>query len=684
MYSGFNRQKLPAVLKYPIGIITIFLALGIIAGHYFGLAQNIAFLIVIAALTLLIVSFLLSKRTFIPTIHFSVAVLFFSFCFGVSIQSVHFPPNHKLHYTHFIHSDNPIIRGYVSERLKPNDYQERYYFEITSVNQNPVNGKILLTVVRDSTQNNYPHPGDSFIIADNPPPLSKPLNPDQFNYASYMEKQGVFHQLKLKDNFISTGTIKNFNYHLGNFRERLINSFKIHHYSPQVQNTLNALLLGQRQDMDSTTNNAYKNAGVLHILAISGLHFSVLFYLLTIFFKPFNRFKKHGRILRFLSIIIIIWGFAFITGLSASVMRSVVMFTIISLGQYLNRDTNIYNSVFISMLILLVANPYFIFDAGFQLSYLAVFAIIWLEPYYRKFSLSKHKPISYITDIISVSLAAQIGVFPLSLYYFNQFPLLFLVANIIVIPLSNIILILGLFVVLLNFIWTDAALIAGKALELLVIAMNSFINWIASFESFVIKEISFTLLLTLLLYIVIAFFCFWLYKKNYRNTIALLFTILIFQGTYSITLWKHKQDEEFIVFNNRKSTTITLKSSKQLTVLSNDSTALSNAAIKAYSRAGFTTKIEQKPLQNVVWFNQKKILIIDSFNTYLPNLKPEIIILSGSPKINLERAINDLQPKEIIADATNYKSYIKRWKQTCIKQKIPFHATAEKGYYSLK
>ncbi|MFD2601866.1 ComEC/Rec2 family competence protein [Flavobacterium suzhouense] len=671
-------------MKYPIGIITFFLALGIIAGHYFGLAQNIAFLIVIVAITLLIVSFWLSKRTFTPTIHFSVVVLFFSFCFGLSIQSVHFPPNHKLHYTHFIHSGNPIIKGYVSERLKPNDYQERYYFEITSVNQNPVNGKILLTVARDSTQNNYPHPGDSFIIADNPSPISKPLNPDQFNYASYMEKQGIFHQLKLKDNFIRTGTITKFDYYLGNFRERLINSFKTHHYSPQVQNTLNALLLGQRQDMDSTTNNAYKNAGVLHILAISGLHFSVLFYLLTILFKPFNRFKKHGRILRFLSIIIIIWGFAFITGLSASVIRSVVMFTIISLGQYLNRDTNIYNSVFISMLILLVANPYFIFDAGFQLSYLAVFAIIWLESYYRKFSLSKHKPISYITDIISISLAAQIGVFPLSLYYFNQFPLLFLVANIIVIPLSNIILILGLFVLLLNFIWTDAALIAGKALELLVIAMNSFINWIASFERFVIKEISFTLLLTLLLYVVIAFFCFWLYKKSYRNTIALLFTILIFQGAYSITTWKHNQDEEFIVFNNRKSTTITLKSSKQLTVLSNDSTALSNAAIKAYSRAGFATKIEQKPLQNVLWFSQKKILIIDSCNTYLPNLKSEIIILSGSPKINLERAINDLQPKEIIADATNYKSYIKRWKQTCIKQKIPFHATAEKGYYSLK
>lgn len=684
MYSGFNRQKLPAVLKYPIGIITLFLALGIIAGHYLGLAKNIAFSIVGVALTLLIASFLLSKRAFTPTIHFSVAVLFFSFCFGLSIQSVHFPPNHKLHYTHFIHSDSPIIRGYVSERLKPNAYQERYYFEITSVDQNPVDGKILLTVARDSTQNNYPHPGDSFIIADNPSPISKPLNPHQFNYASYMQKQGVFHQLKLKDNFINMGTIKNFDYYLGNFREKLINSFKIHHYSPQIQNTLNALLLGQRQDMDSTTNNAYKNAGVLHILAISGLHFSVLFYLLTVLFKPFDRFTKHGRLLRFISILTIIWGFAFITGLSASVVRSVVMFTIISLGQFLKRDTNIYNSVFISILILLVANPYFIFDAGFQLSYLAVFAIIALEPYYRNFRLSKYKPINYISDTIAVSLAAQTGILPLSLYYFNQFPLLFLIANIIVIPLSNIILILGLFVLLLNFAWTDAALVAGKALELLVTIMNGFISWIASFGSFVIKEISFTLLLTLLLYVVIAFFCFWLYKKSYRNTMALLLTILVFQGAYSITVWKHNQDEELIVFNNRKSTTITLKSSKQLIVLSDDSTALSNAAIKAYSRAGFTTKIEQKPLQNVLWFNQKKILLIDSSNTYLPNLKSEIIILSGSPKINLERAINDLQPKKIIADATNYKSYIKRWKQTCIKQKIPFHATAEKGYYSLK
>ncbi|PZR08735.1 MAG: hypothetical protein DI539_22580 [Flavobacterium psychrophilum] len=684
MLPNFNRQKLPPVLKYPIGIITLFLALGIVTGHHSGLSQNVAICISITALIILIASFLFSKRALAPAIHFSFAVVFFSFCLGLAVQSLHYTPNQKLHYTHFISSEKILIKGYIAERLKPNKYQERYYFEVTAINQKSAKGKLLLTVAKDSTRKNYPHAGDTFTIADAPAPIAKPLNPYQFDYAAYMEKQGIFHQLRLKDNFVQTGTVKNFDYYLGNLRDKLIHSFEIHHYSPQIQNTLNALLLGQRQDMDSTTNDAYKNAGVLHILAISGLHFSVLFYLLTLLFKPLNRLTKHGRLLKFISVLAIIWGFAFITGLSASVVRSVVMFTIISIGQYLNRDTNIYNSLFISMLILLIANPYFIFDAGFQLSYLAVFAIVWLEPYYRNFRTSRYKAVNYTTDTIAVSLAAQIGVLPLSLYYFNQFPLLFLLANLVVIPLSNVILILGLFVLLLNFIWTDAALFTGKALEFLVEIMNSFISWIASFESLVIKEISFTLLLTVLLYVSILLFGFWLYKKSYHRTAALLSSILLLQCAYSITAWQNKNREEFVVFNNRANTTIAIKADKELTLLSKDTLAENTTAIKAYSRAGFNTKINQKPLQNMLWFNQKKIMVIDEDAVYTSAMKPDILLLCGSPKINLERVIKDLYPKEIIADATNYKSYIKRWKETCMKQKIPFHATAEKGYYSIK
>lgn len=671
------------VLKYPIGIITLFLAVGIIGGHYFDLSPLIIYVINLIALIALAVAFWHSKRTFLPVPHFTIAVLLFSFCLGMLLQTLHYAPNQKLHYSNFTYSDTPAIKGKISERLKPNAYQERYYFEVISIDHKPATGKILLTVSRDSINKLY-HPGDSFIIIDTPTPIAKPLNPYQFDYAAYMHKQGVFHQLKLKENYKSTGTIRDFDYHLGRLREKLTNSFTIHNYSPQVQNTLNALLLGQRQDMDIAINDAYKNAGVLHILAISGLHFSVLFYLLTFLFKPVSQKSKYGRLFRLIAILAIIWGFAFITGLSASVVRSVVMFSIISFGQYLNRDTNIYNSLAISMLVLLVANPYFIFDTGFQLSYLAVFTIVWLEPFYKKFKPSKYRGVNYFSDTILVSLAAQLGVLPLSLYYFNQFPLLFLIANLVVIPLSNIILILGLVVLLLNFIWIDAALLSGKLLGLLVEMMNGFISWIASFETLVFKEIPFTLLLTLSLYASIALFGIWLYKKSYAITVAFLCSILFFQGVYGITVCQHKSSEELIVFNTIKNTTLALKTPKQLTIISDDSLAKNTPAVKTYSRANFNPDLQAQPLKNALWIKSKRILILDKDAVYSTNMKPDILILTHSPKINLARLITELKPKQIIADGTNYKNSIKLWKAACQKQKIPFHATAEKGFYSIQ
>lgn len=671
------------VLKYPIGIITLFLAFGIIAGHYFDIAPNVIYAISFTGLLGLATAFWHSKKSLLPVPHFTIATLVFSFCLGMLAQSLHYGPNQKLHYSHFIDSGTAVIKGAISERLKPNDYQERYYFEITAVNQKPAKGRLLLSVPKDSINKLF-HPGDSFIIADTPALIAKPLNPYQFDYAAYMENQGIFHQLKLKNNYTQVGTVTNFDYYLGRLRDKLTYSFAIHHFSPQVQNTINALLLGQRQDMDAITNNDYKNAGVLHILAISGLHFSVLFYLLTILFKPISRLNRHGRLLRLIGILGIIWGFAFITGLSASVVRSVVMFTVISIGQYLNRDTNIYNSLAISMLVLLVANPYFIFDAGFQLSYLAVFAIVALQPFYKQFKLSKYRNINYFSDTALVSLAAQIGVLPLSLYYFNQFPLLFLIANLVVIPLSNIILVLGLLVLLLNFISTDAALFAGKLLGFLIEIMNGFIRWVASFESLVIRQISFTFLLTVLLYGAIILFGFWLYKKSYKRTFALLCSILVFQFVYSITALQRKSSDELVVFNNRKNTLLTLKEQDKLILLTNDSLAKNISAISAYARGNFIAATGTHPLQNVIWFNGNKILILDKDAVCTTNAKPDILILTQSPKINLERLISDLAPKQIIADGTNYKNSLQQWKATCQKEKIPFHATAEKGSYTIK
>lgn len=669
------------VLKYPIIIITLFLALGIAAGYYITPSPVLLYVLNAVLFTSLAFTFWRAKKDFLQKPYFAINVVFFSFIMGMLIQALHYNPNQKLHYSHFIINENPIIKGVISERLKPNDYQEKYYFEVISVNQKLATGKILLTTPKNTE---LLHLGDVFIIADTPQVITKSLNPYQFDYAEYMKKQDVFHQLRLDGNYIKAGIIKNFNYYIGQLREKFIGSFAMHKFNPQVQQTLNALLLGQRQDMDAATADNYKNAGVLHILAISGLHFSVLFYILTMLFRPLNLMNRNGRLLHLIGILSILWGFAFITGLSASVVRSVVMFSFISVGQYFNRNANIYNSLALSMMVLLVVKPEFLFDAGFQLSYLSVFAIVWFEPYYKKIKISEYKAVNYFSDTLLISLAAQIGVLPLSLYYFNQFPLLFLIANLIVIPLSNIVLVLGLIVLLFNFIWADAAIVIGKALELLVECMNGFIAWIASFDSLVFKDIPFTLALTISLYLVIGLASLWIYKKNYTRTAAVLTSIFLFQLIFAFTSWDSKNNEEMIVFHDRKNSMIAIKNKDEITIMSNDSLAKENRSIKAYNKGNFNQSLRIQPLQNVLYFKNKKILVIDKNALYSPKTKPDVLILTNSSIVNLERLISHLHPIEIIADGTNYKNRIKQWKQTCLKEKIPFHATAEKGSYIFK
>jgi len=674
-----SKSRPMPVLKYPIAPITLFLAFGILTGNYFNFPLLYSCIFSAISFSIVLFTHRLSKRSLITTSYFSFTAFAFAFSLGMLTQSLHYAPNNRLHYSHLLQNNSTVIKGVIIERLKPNKYTEKYYFEITSVNQKAAIGKVLLTQAKDSLNNHF-QPGTVLFVADTPLVIPKPLNPYQFDYASYMQKQDVFHQLKLKDNYLIAGINHNFSYYIGRLRHKLVSSFAIHHFSPQVQNTLNALLLGQRQDMDTETNNAYKDAGVLHILAISGLHFAVLFYVLTYAMRPLKRLKGKGSLVQLITIISLLWGFALITGLSASVVRSVVMFTFISIGKYLNRNSSIYNSLAVSMLVLLIAEPDFLFDAGFQLSYLAVFAIVWLQPFYTNLKLSKYKGVNYFSDTVLVSLAAQIGVLPLSLYYFNRFPLLFLVANLVVIPLSNIILVMGLLVLLLNFIWADAAVFLGKVLGFLVELMNGFIAYIASFDSLILKDIPFTALLTVTLYIVITIFGLWLYKKSYVRTVGLLIAVLAFQGIYVITAGLAKNQDELVVFNTFKNTMIADKAEGKLTIMSNDSFIRQNTLASSYARANFNPQFSYKHISNVLWYNKQKILIIDKDVVYTSTMTPDVLILTQSVKVNLERLIQQLHPKKIIADGSNYKSRITQWKATCLKQKIPFHATAEKGF----
>jgi competence protein ComEC len=150
------------------------------------------------------------------------------------------------------------------------------------------------------------------------------------------------------------------------------------------------------------------------------------------------------------------------------------------------------------------------------------------------------------------------------------------------------------------------------------------------------------------------------------------------------TIYNSKTKGEFIVFHNQGNTLITVKDNNIITIISTDSLAKDDRNILSYNKANFNLPLHLNPLQNVLYFKGKKVLILDKDAIYSLRENPDVLVLTQSPEVNLTRILHELKPLEVVADGTNYKNSIRRWKETCLKEKIPFHATAEKGYYSIK
>ena len=667
-------------LKFPLITITCAFAVGIIVQYYWKISFSILLISSLFGALLFGVFYWKSNKKIIQNTTFGIVVYLLSFVLGMITFFVHLDSNKQNHYSKKTFEVTNSIRGVVQTPLKPNAKYNKYFVTVTSFNRANVSGKLLIYVPKKAKI--ILHSGAEIWFMAPVYSIPKAYNPYQFDYANYLEKQNVFHQVYANENYLKViQQHHNADYFLENLRNSLSRSFDIHHFDAKTKAIVDALLLGQRVEMDTQTVTDYSNAGVIHVLAISGLHISILYFVLVFLLKPLKR-VKFGNEIQLVIILSFLWLFALLTGLPASVTRAVTLFSFISIGNYFNQPKAIYNAMAISAFLILLFVPNAIFDIGFQLSYAAVLAIILFQPFYKKFHFTKNKIGIYFIDTILVSIAAQIGVLPLSLYYFNQLPMLFLLANLVIIPLSSFVLIYGILILVLNFILPEAAVFLGKLLSFLIQLMNDYIHWIAQFKSGIITNISFSGWLTFSMYLVIVVFIYWMYHTKTKNIKYIFGTILLFQLSYISVKWNENQGRELVVFNE-KSTLIGIKNQNSVIAFT-DIPENHNTTLNHYIRGTFSDSLRIFPMQNAISFQNKRILVIDSLGIYKTSIQPDIIVLTQNPKINLARLIKEMQPKEIVADKSNYKNNMSTWNATCKKEKIPFHAIAEKGFYRLK
>jgi len=676
------------LLDFIIIKLTICLSIGILVSFFFQISLVYTYYTITLLLVVLSISFIKAKRQFTKNIWFGLLAFLTTITIGILVENLHDQKNFINHYSQLEIKENKpyTITFRIRKVLKMNPYYDKYAIDIIKIDTKNLRGKLLLNIKKD-TLKQLLNVDDILVTKTNFKTIKSPLNPNQFNYKTYLEKQYIYHQIYTQNHTLhkirtKTITLSGFAAQLRNIINKKL---ELYNFSVDELSIINALLLGQRQDINEQIYNNYINAGAVHMLAVSGLHVGIILILLNYVLKPIETIK-YGRLIKTIIIIGLLWSFAIIAGLSASVTRAVTMFSVVAIGINIKRPTNIYNTLAISMFFLLLFKPLFLFDVGFQLSYLAVLGIVSIQPLLYKIWKPRFKIIDKLWQVFTVSLAAQVGVLPISLFYFHQFPGLFMISNLVIIPLLGFILGFGIVVIALAIINILPEFIADT-FGSIISYMNYFMNWIANQEQFIFKDISFGILYLFSFYILITSLVQLLKKVNAKRIKLVLIAIISIQIVFIYIIYETKNTNELIIFHKNRFTLIGYKTNNKITIY-NDFDSLTNQkdkTIRNYTVANHIKYVNKDSLRSIYSINNKKLLIIDSLAVYnIKSFKPDYILLRHSPRVNLQRLIDSIHPKVIIADGSNYTSYIKRWEATCRKQKLPFHQTTKKGAFIIK
>jgi len=557
-------------------------------------------------------------------------------------------------------------------------------------------GNVLLYVSKKSLDKIPWHYGDRLLIKGAPNELKPPANPHEFDFRRFLSFKNIYHQqFVFADQIHKTGDAgrKGFIYY--SLKARAWASSILERYvdGEQQQVIASALVLGVTEGIDTDLQNAYAASGAMHVLAVSGLHVGIIYAILLFLLRPLNRFAW-SRWVVFIISIISLWSFAFVTGLSPSVLRAVTMFTFIAWARPLGWRTNIYNTLAGSAFLLLLFNPYLIMSVGFQLSYLAVLGIVYLQrPLYNLWEI-ENRVGDWVWQITCVSIAAQASTFALGMLYFHQFPVYFLVSNLFVIPLSTAILVIGI-VLLMASVWSSAAWLIGIITTYLIKALNWVVFKVEELPFSLIEEIHLTTFQCWVIMIFLLALVFMIEFKSMRWLyLAAVCSILL-----TVTQWMHFHDsvnrQQFVVYSVNGFSVVEWMDRGQSYFYGDSAFAqdqervrfhvrpnrLSSGVAKVDTRAPFRKDLPDG-VSLALW-QGKSIAFIWDKNYSLPQWTEIDYLVVAKNALNVRRFPDHLKVKKIILDGSNSRWYINQWKTISEKENISLHAVLDDGAFIL-
>lgn len=517
--------------------------------------------------------------------------------------------------------------------------------------------------------------GDKIRVEGTPALIQPPRNPDEFDYSAYMVDRGIYLQ-----HFVDSDKIELISRNEGNdlmhviyrLRSRFEQMITSQIHGKKEQAVAMALLLGIKGRLDPEIKTAYASAGAMHVLAVSGLHVSVVCFILNGLFKLFPSGKSQ-RILSTIASISALWMYALLTGLSPSILRAVSMFSIILFSNILNRRNHAFNLLAFTAFALLLFNPYFLFNVGFQLSFLAVSGILYTYPKIYSALVVTNWLGDKVWQLTSVSLAAQIATFPLGLYYFHQFPTYFLLTNLIVIPAAFLVMILGLCLITFGswFGWI------GWLLERVAFGLNWFVLQVGKIDGSALDWIYISPMQVGLIYVLIGA---WLSLLHFRKPYYMWLVVIATLGIaieQSLRIIEQSNKKELLFYSTNQCQLIDKVTGFEARLFTLDSAN----DIKAYQNKVAPFRLHHSlPYPDRVNFiddrlssfaklqvlNERKILyFVQPFDRdqIFGLLKTDVVVIANQSIPSLAQLAQIVIYNKIILDSTNGSRYSTRIKK---------------------
>ena len=688
-------------LPYPFLRFTPFFILGI------GLAQYVTTELAIGTLVGLflaycVATFLLPKMLFsryhpvIALVAVTILVLL-----GILRTQQHDESSRTDHLLHFTDTADYYI-GTVVEypEQKKNSYKTTlsidYVFSADEGKSSPLTAEVNIYQPKADSSRLLQF-GDRILVKGLPREIESPKNPAEFDYRQFLAYQGIFHQQYLRtDDWIkiASNTQPKWLGLAGKWRNRcrkIILKFVPHR---EAQGIALAITLGLKSHLERDVQTAYAAAGAMHILAVSGLHVGIIYLIISFLFKPLSQLPKFGVALHALLCALSLWAYAALTGFSPSVQRAAVMFTFIIMGAALQRQNSIYNTLACSAFFLLWVNPFLVYSVGFQLSYLAVFGIVYLQPRIAAWVSPNNKLLNYFWQLTAVSIAAQLATFPLSLYYFHQFPSYFWLSNIVVIPAALVMLPLGLATLAAGFMLTSLAKGIGFLLGTFIELINASVTFIQQLPGSTIEGISITSLQTWLLYFTIIFILALFHYRRLRYFTMGVVSLLLVVAIRVLDVYQQSQEVSMTVYHVKDNTHVDFtrgfsnlhlgewNSSAEYHVLANHiQKGVQTQFLSDFVSQGEIQRRSQEGIE-LIEFRRKLVAVIHE-KLLRKNLKEPIrvnyLIVAKNSVRNLSVLSSYFRYDQLIIDGTNSYYVSRKLAEEAEQKHITYHSVPVQG-----